>query len=261
MKAAPFEYRAPQTVEEAVNALGDAGEEGKVLAGGQSLVPMLAFRLARPAVVVDINRLEEIPGMTEIRVDGNAVRLGALARQRAVERAGVPVIAEALSHVAHPGVRNRGTVVGSICHADAAAELCAVALALDAQIEVRSARGERSIPAVELLLGPFATSLAADELAVAARFTVAEGWRWRTLEVSRRAFDFALCGVVAGVAPGRTWGRVAVFGAGPRAYRVDGPIEELPARAVAAAEPATDIHADAGYRRHLVEVLSRRALQ
>lgn len=261
MKAAPFEYRAPDTVEGVLDALARAGDDGKVLAGGQSLVPMLAFRLARPAVLVDINRLERVPELSEIRVDGDAVRLGALARQRAVERAGVPVLADALRHVAHPGVRNRGTVVGSICHADAAAEMCAAALVLDAVLEVRSVRGERTIPTSELLLGPFQTSLLPDELVVSARFMVPEGWRWRVLEVSRRAFDFALCGVVAGVAPDGVSGRVGVFGAAPHAYRVDGAIEDLPARAVASAEPSTDIHADAGYRRHLVDVLTRRALQ
>ncbi|MGH7911310.1 MAG: FAD binding domain-containing protein [Candidatus Dormibacteraceae bacterium] len=257
MKAAPFAYRAPETVEDAIVELSRAGDEGKVLAGGQSLVPMLAFRLARPAVLVDINRLSGLEG---IAVEDGLIRIGALARQRAVERAGVPVLAEALRHVAHPGVRNRGTVVGSLCHADASAELCAAALVLDAELSVRSVRGERSIPARELFQGPFTTSLEPDELALGARFRVPPGWRWRVLEVSRRAFDFALCGVVGGLSPDGSQARVAVFGAAPCPYRVDGPREELPARAAAAAEPSNDIHASAGYRRHLVEVLTRRVL-
>jgi aerobic carbon-monoxide dehydrogenase medium subunit len=258
VKAAPFEYEAPSSVEEALAALAGAGEDGKVLAGGQSLVPMLAFRLARPAVLVDLGRLE--PELSGIEVGDGVVRIGAMARQRAVERAGVPVVSDALRWVAHPGIRNRGTVVGSVCHADSAAELTAVALALDATLDVRSARGWRTVAADDLLVGPYMTSLEPDELAVSIELRPPSGWRWRVMEVSRRAFDFAIAGVVAGMAPDGESGRVAVFGAAPRAYRVDGPVEELPARAMERAEPSGDIHADAGYRRHLVGVLARRAL-
>ncbi|HZV51570.1 MAG TPA: FAD binding domain-containing protein [Candidatus Dormibacteraeota bacterium] len=258
MKPAPFAYESPASVDEALAALAGAGEEGKVLAGGQSLVPMLAFRLARPAVLVDVNGLEDELGGIEIA--GGQVTIGAVARQRAVERAGLPLVSEALRLVGHPTIRNRGTVVGSICHADPAAELAAVALVLDATLEVRSRRGLREVPVEDLLLGPFTTSLEPDELALRLRLRPPAGWRWKVLEVSRRAFDFAIAGVVAGVGPDGTTGRVGVFGAAPRCYRVDGPVDELPELAVRRAEPTSDIHAEAGYRRHLVGVLARRAL-
>jgi carbon-monoxide dehydrogenase medium subunit len=257
VKPAPFEYRRPESVEEAVAALAEGGEEARVLAGGQSLVPMLAFRLARPAVLVDVNRLpldrlETLPG--------GEVRIGAVVRQRAAERSGFAPLAEALRWVAHPPIRNRGTVVGSVCHADPAAELPALALALDGVLEVRSAAGEREVPVSELLVGPLMTTLRAGELAVALRLRPRTGWRWRVREVARRQGDFALAGVVAGVPPDGGACRVVVFGAAGRPYVVDGPAEDLPSLAAARAEPASDVHADAAYRRHLVEVLTRRAL-
>jgi CO/xanthine dehydrogenase FAD-binding subunit len=256
VKAAPFEYRRPETVEEALEALARGGDQAKVLAGGQSLVPLLAFRLARPELLVDVNRLP----LDAIERDGEVVRIGAVARQRAAERAGIGPLDEALGWVAHPPIRNRGTVVGSVCHADPAAELPALALALDGVLEVHSVRGAREVPVSELLLGPLMTSLAPDELALGLRLRLPGGWRWRVLEVARRQGDFALAGVVAGTSPDGLAGRVAVFGAAPRPYVLDGPPEELPARAAAAADPASDIHADAGYRRHLVGVLTGRAL-
>src|SRR5215472_2211286 len=249
MKPAPFEYVRPESVEEAVAALAGGGDDARVLAGGQSLVPMMAFRLARPP----LDRVEALPG--------GEVRIGAVVRQRAAERAGVAPLAEALRWVAHPPIRNRGTVVGSVCHADPAGELPALALALDGVVEVRSAAGAREVPVAELLVGPLMTSLRPGELAVALRLRPPAGWRWRVLEVARRQGDFALAGVVAGTPPpGGEWCRVAVFGAAGRPYVVDGPADELPALAAARAEPASDVHADAVYRRHLVEVLTRRAL-
>jgi carbon-monoxide dehydrogenase medium subunit len=236
------------------------GDEAKVLAGGQSLMPLLAFRLARPALLVDLNRLSGDLGGVENEPDGG-VRIGALARQRAVERAGVlPVLGEALGLVGHPVIRNRGTVVGSVCHADPAAEVIAVALALDGSLELRSVRGEREAAVDALLTGPFSTAIEPDELAVALRLRPPAGWRWRVLEVARRAGDFALAGVVAGVDPASAHARLAVFGAGPRPYRVDGAPGELAERAVAAARPAGDLHGSAAYRRHLAGVLAHRAL-
>jgi carbon-monoxide dehydrogenase medium subunit len=231
-----------------------------VLAGGQSLMPLLAFRLARPALLVDLNRLgAELGG---VRVEsGGALRIGALARQREVERAGLlAVLGEALALVGHPAIRNRGTVVGSVCHADPAAEMCAVSLALDGSLELRSARGSREVAVGELLAGPFMTTIEPDELATALWLRPPQGWRWRVLEVARRAGDFALAGVVAGIDPGGGRGRLAIFGAGPTAYRVDGPPAELVERALAAAAPAGDLHGSAAYRRHLVGVVARRAL-
>ena len=257
MKPAPFEYVRPESVEEAVAALAGGGDEARVLAGGQSLVPLLAFRLARPALLVDVNRLP----LDRIEVlAGGEVRIGAVVRQRAAERAGIAPLAEALRWVAHPPIRNRGTVVGSVCHADPAAELPALALALDGVLEVRSADHEREVPLSELLVGPLMTSLRPGELAVALRLRLRPGWRWRVREVARRQGDFALAGVVAGVPPDGSACRVAVFGAAGRPYLVDGTAGELPALAAARAEPVSDVHADAGYRRHLVEVLTRRAL-
>jgi carbon-monoxide dehydrogenase medium subunit len=230
-----------------------------VLAGGQSLMPLLAFRLARPALLVDLHRLgAELGGM---HAEDGVVRIGALARQREVERAGLlPVLTEALGHVGHPAIRNRGTVVGSVCHADPAAEMCAVALALDGSLELRSAGGGREVAVDDLLAGPFTTTLVTGELATALRLRPPPGWRWRVLEVARRAGDFALAGVVAGVSPSGGEGRLAVFGAGPRAYLVEGDPGELAERAVAAAAPAGDLHGGAAYRRHLVGVVARRAL-
>jgi len=257
VKPAPFEYRRPDSIEEALDELARGGDEARVLAGGQSLVPLLAFRLARPTLLVDVNRLP----LDRLEVGAGEVRIEAVVRQRAAERAGVAPLAEALRWVAHPPIRNRGTVVGSVCHADPAAEMPALALALDGVLEVRSAAGAREVPVSELLTGPLMTSLQPGELAVALRLRLREGWRWRVLEVARRQGDFALAGVVAGTPPDGSDCRVAVFGAAGRAYVLDGPREELPALAAARAEPASDLHADADYRRHLVEVLARRALE
>lgn len=223
-------------------------------------MPLLAFRLARPALLVDLNRLgDELGGVR--REGGGALRVGALARQREVERAGLlGVLGEALALVGHPAIRNRGTVVGSVCHADPAAEMCAMAIALDGSLELRSVRGTREVAVDELLTGPFTTSIEADELATALRLRPPAGWRWTVLEVARRAGDFALAGVVAGVDGGGERGRLAVFGAGPRAYRVEGPASELVGRALAGAAPSGDLHGGAAYRRHLVGVVARRAL-
>lgn len=249
------------SVEEAIALLGEAGDEAKVLAGGQSLMPMLAFRLARPALLVDLNRLGAELGGVEVEA-GGTLRVGALARQRTVERSGaLPVLGEALALVGHPAIRNRGTVVGSVCHADPAAEMCAVALALDGSLELRSVRGRREVAVDELLTGPFSTALEPDELAVALRLRPPTGWTWRVLEVARRAGDFALAGVVAGVDPAGDHARLAVFGAAPRPYRLDGPPGGLAERAAAAARPSGDLHGSAGYRRHLVGVVARRALR
>jgi len=131
---------------------------------------------------------------------------------------------------------------------------------LDATLEMRSTGGAREVPVDDLLLGPYSTGLAPDELAVTLRLRPPARWRWKALEVSRRAFDFAVAGVVVGLSPDGSLGRVGVFGAAPRCYRVDGPPGELPRLAAEQAEPTTDVHADAGYRRHLVGVLTRRAL-
>lgn len=256
MKPPPFEYRRPASIEEALADLAAGGADAKVLAGGQSLMPMLAFRLARPSVLVDINRLD----LGRLELTDGPIRIEALVRQRQVEREAGPPLGDALRLIAHPAIRNRGTVVGSICHADPAAELPAVALALDGVVEVRGQGGARSVDVAAFTLGPLMTALEPSELAVAVRLHPPAGWRWRVLEVTRRAGDFALVGVVAGVSAAGDVGRVAVFGAGPTPYRVDGPVEDLPRLAEAGAAPLSDLHAPADYRRHLVSILTRRAL-
>jgi carbon-monoxide dehydrogenase medium subunit len=278
MKAAPFEYRLPGTLEEAVAALAGAGDDAKILAGGQSLIPMLALRLARPAVLVDINRL---PGLDGIRETAGILEVGALVRQRGLERwaaARSPLFAEALRAVAHPPIRNRGTVVGSVVHADPASELPALLLCLDGAVVARGPRGERVIGADGFYRAPLTTALAADEVATAVRFTLpGAGAGWGFAEVSRRHGDFALVGAVAVLARaaagtvGRA--RLAFFGAGGTPVRglaaeraLEGRAPSAPliaeaARAAASAlAPDADIHATAEYRRRVAATLAERTL-
>ena len=278
MKAAPFDYTAPATVDEAVGALAAADGEAKVLAGGQSLVPMLALRLARPTMLVDINRL---PGLDGIREASGTLEIGALVRQRALERwaAGrIPLFAEVLRYVAHPPIRNRGTVVGNIVHADPASELPALLLALEGVVVARGPRGERTIPADRLYLAPLTTVLGADELATAVRFRLPRsGSGWGFAEVSRRHGDFALVGAVAIVARGADGAvasaRLAFFGAGgtpargvaaEQALQGRAPtpalIAEAARAAAAALSPDGDIHATAAYRRRVAASLAERTL-
>jgi carbon-monoxide dehydrogenase medium subunit len=278
MKAAPFEYRLPGALDEAVAALAGAGDDAKVLAGGQSLIPMLALRLARPAVLVDINRL---PGLDGIRETAGILEVGALVRQRGLERwaaARSSLFAEALRAVAHPPIRNRGTVVGSVVHADPASELPALLLCLDGAVVARGPRGERVIAADGFYHAPLTTALAADEVATAVRFTLpGAGAGWGFAEVSRRHGDFALVGAVAVLARaadgtvGRA--RLAFFGAGGTPVRglaaeraLEGRAPSAPligeaARAAAAAlAPDADIHATAEYRRRVAATLAERTL-
>ncbi|HKX04894.1 MAG TPA: FAD binding domain-containing protein, partial [Methylomirabilota bacterium] len=203
MKPAPFDYVAPASLDEAVGAMATGGGDAKVLAGGQSLVPMLALRLARPTLLVDINRL---PGLDAIREASGLLEIGALVRQRALERWAATrsaLFAEVLRHVAHPPIRNRGTVVGNVVHADPASELPAVLLCLEGVVVARGPRGERMIPADRFYRAPLTTALGPDELATAVRFTLPPpeaGWGFA--EVSRRHGDFALVGAVAVVTRG-----------------------------------------------------------
>lgn len=199
MKPVAFELQEARTVEEAVHLLA-GGREAKVLAGGQSLVPLLNFRLARPEVLVDVNRIE---GLRYIHQDANGLAIGALTRQRTVERSDVaarlaPLVTEVLPMVAHAPIRNRGTVGGSLAHADAAAELCVAALALDAVIVAQSRRGRREIPASHFFLGPLTTALGPDELLVEVRLPAPPPRTGCAFEeVARRKGDFALVGVAA----------------------------------------------------------------
>jgi carbon-monoxide dehydrogenase medium subunit len=277
MKPAPFQYSDPHTIDETLALLGRHGDDAKILAGGQSLVPMLNFRLARPAMIVDINR---VGGLNDLAPTDGLLRIGALVRQRALEgwaRERSPVLAAALALVGHAAIRNRGTVAGSVVHADPAAELPALLLALDGVVVARSSRGERQISAGSLFQGPLMTSLTADELVTETRFTLpAPGEGWGVHEVARRHGDFALVGAVAvvGLLGGRLERvRIALFGAGPTPLRL--PIAEralagqspAPATVREAAEDAVrgldthgDIHATADYRRTVAATLVARAL-
>ena len=267
MKPAPFAYLRPSTLEEALTAL--AGEQGaKVLAGGQSLVPLLSMRLAAPSMLIDINAL---PDLGHITCDAAGVRVGALARHAEVlASAGAastqPLLAMALSHVAHPTIRNRGTTVGSLVHADAAAEMPMVLRLLEGSVDVASVRGRRTIPAAELFAGPLESTLAHDEIAVEAFFpALAPGAGVAFQEIARRHGDYALVGVAAlvetdGVTVTRARvGFVSVSDV-PVVVDVTDALDDPAAQALAELEPADDIHATAAYRAHLVKVLTPRVL-
>ena len=278
MKPAPFEYVAPSSAAEAVDALGGYGDEAKVLAGGQSLIPMLALRLARPSALVDINRCDDLNELSE---GGGALTVGALARQRDLERWArprFPLVAEVLASVAHEPIRNRGTVVGNLVHADPASELPALFLCLDGAVTVRRKGGERVIAADHLYVAPLTTSLGSDELATAARFTLPPpGAGWGFAEVARRHGDFALVGCIAVLALGDagdvSYVRLGFFGVGGTPVRGGAGEAHLmgreptPARcleaataAAAALSPDDDIHASARYRKTVAATLAGRVL-
>ncbi len=264
MKPAPFAYLRPSSLEEAVAALA-ADPGAKVLAGGQSLVPLLSMRLAAPTLLVDLNGL---PGLGSVSVEESGVRVGALARHSDVldspdVRRVQPLLSTALTYVAHPTIRNRGTAVGSLVHADAAAELPVVLRLLDGSLDVVGPDGARTIAASELFLGPLETSLRHDEIATSAWFpALAPGARVGFAEIARRHGDYALAGVA-----------VVADGASVRAGYVsvsDVPVvvdltglspEEAGDVALRELSPADDVHATADYRAHLVRVLTARVLR
>jgi carbon-monoxide dehydrogenase medium subunit len=246
VKPPPFEYHAPSTIEEACELLGSL-EDAKVLAGGQSLIPLLNFRLARPAHLVDINRIRGLDAIYE-RDGGVAVQ--ALARQAAVEDSELvaricPLLSAAVRLVAHRVIRNRGTVCGSLAHADSASELPAVLLALGGKVTARSSRGDRVIGADALFTGVFETALAPDELLVEAWFP-ASPKPFAIEEESRRHGDFALAGVV------RAGARLALFGVAPTPVLAD---PNDPTRGL---QPSGDLEATPEFRLHLVRVLSQK---
>lgn len=280
MKPPLFEYHAPASVEEAVGLLAEHGDEAKVLAGGQSLMPLLSLRLARPAHLVDVNGLSELTGIT----NGTGLDLGALVRHRTAERdrdvaTANPLVAEAITYIGHAAIRNRGTIGGSIAHADPAAELPAVLAALDGEVVVRSGRGERTIPAAELFEGFLTTTLQPDELLTAVRFPAwPAGAGWSFTEFSRRSGDFAIVGVAAVVQLGAGGAiadaRLAFTGVGGtpvRARQAEAALAgQTPSielwhtagqEAASELDPSSDLHGTAAYRRHLASVLAERALQ
>ena len=267
MKPAAFAYHPMKTVAETTALLAELGDEGRILAGGQSLVPLMNFRLAQPSHVVDINGVTEL---AYIRRSGDRIAIGALARQAQVERSeevrrDVPLLAEALTWVAHPPVRHRGTVVGSIAHADPAAELPSVALALDALITITSAAGSRTVSAEEFFVGPFATVVLPGELVTEVSFPVApRGSGHAFAEFARRHGGFAIAGsaVALTIDDGKVGdARVVLCGVGPIPLRARGAEDTLRGAvpdagviasaadaAVVGLEPSADIHGGSAYR-------------
>ena len=279
MKPPPFTYECPTEVADAVALLARHGAEARPLAGGQSLVPLLNFRLARPAVLIDLNR---IAALRHIVVEDGALRIGAMARQAAVEAdpnvaCGWPLLTEAIGHIAHPQIRNRGTIGGSLAHNDPAAELPAVMLALDAEMTAQGPEGTRTIQADDFFAGTMETALAPDELLTDIRIPAQpEGTGWGFREAARRQGDFALVAVAVLLRPSGAAGsidaRIVVTGTGDGPQRMraaeavlaergtDGDACEAAGNAAAeASEPADDPHAPAWYRQKLVAALTRRA--
>ncbi|MBV8334561.1 MAG: xanthine dehydrogenase family protein subunit M [Alphaproteobacteria bacterium] len=280
MKPPPFEYVRPVDLDGVFDALAqNSGEATKILAGGQSLVPMMNLRVLAPKRLVDINR---VPGLDRIVVEGDRLVIGALARHTDVMaspdvRQHAPLVAAAYRHVAHRPIRNRGTIGGNLAHADPASELPAVMLALDAEMALRSRSGERRVPAGQFFLGTFETAARADELLTSIHIPLAVGSRrWGFEEVSQRQGDFALVAVAAtfAVEDGRCASpHLAYAGVADHAVRIataevaldgqspeDALFEQVTAKAAEAVNPPEDIHADAAYRRDLVRALTRRAL-
>lgn len=255
MKPPPFEYLRPRTVEEALAML--ASEEGaKPLAGGQSLLPALNMRLLRPRALVDLNRVADLDGGVELR-DGTLV-VGALARQADPRLRRHPLLAEALPYVGHVVTRNRGTVGGSLAHADAAAELSLCLVLLGGTVRARSAQGEREIAAADLFLGPYSTALAPDELVLESEWPYEEGAGYAFEELAPRHGDYAFAAAAAAVREGEV--RVAVGGPVPRPTLLEVDPEDPGGSAAAQVEPWPTVHASAAYLRHLVRVLVERAV-
>ena len=269
MIPAAFDYVRPASVDEALSLLTEHGDEAKVLAGGHSLVPLMKLRLATPAVVVDVGRLREL---SYVRDAGDHVAVGALTRHRDVEtnallKAEAPLLAHTASLVGDPAVRHRGTLGGSIAHADPASDLPAAALALGATFVARGPGGERTIPATEFFSGFLETVLRPDELLTEVRVPKAGGAGWSYQKFNRRALDWAIVGVAA-VRNGTSGVALVNMGSTPlRATAVEEALAsgasaaDAAAAAAAGAEPPADLNASADYRRHLAQVLVRRALE
>lgn len=279
MKPASFDYVRAESVDHAVHALAGAGGDGKILAGGQSLMPMMNFRLVKPSVLVDIN---SIPGLDRIEKRDNRISLGALVRHRmtaedSIIAEHVPVLHYAMKHVAHLTVRNRGTFCGSVCHADPAAEMPMMSLLLNGLVHIRSSQGERQVPVSEFFVGSLITVLEPDELVTGIEIDVlppSTGWAFE--EFARRHGDYALAAVA--VTMMRKDGlvsdvRVALMGVGDMPMRLPAVEAMLEGREIndplidrtvemirEQIEPNSDLNASSDYRRHLAGALARRAL-
>ncbi len=281
MKPAPFQYFAPTTLDETLALLAEHGDSAKALAGGQSLVPMMNFRLVTPATLIDLNRVQELAYIQ--RRDGG-LALGAMVRQRQLERdpaiaRAAPLVAETMPFIAHAQIRNRGTLGGSLAHADPAAELPAVMVALDAELTLTRRDGARRIGAEDFFVGLFTTTLEPTELLTQVtipRMPPRSGWAFQ--EMSRRHGDYALAGVATTLALDERGvcqeARIVLLGLGTQPVHArDAAALLLGSRptlqAIKAAahavdaeiDPATDIHASAQFRRHLARVLTQRALE
>jgi carbon-monoxide dehydrogenase medium subunit len=257
MKPPVFEYRVAESLDHALQLKADAGPDALLLSGGQSLIPMLNMRLARPELLIDLNCVEELDFVE--RRDGHIV-VGAMTRQRTLERSPIalehcPLLRETLENVAHPVIRNRGTVGGSIAHAASPAELPATVVALGGSVTVAGPNGRRTIPAHDFFLFQFVTAIEPDEVVVSVNFPVlGDGVGWAFTEFARRHGDFALAGVAAVAHEDGI--RLAFAGVAGRPVLVE---SDDPAEASAAVDPVSDVHASADYRRKLVGVLARRA--
>jgi carbon-monoxide dehydrogenase medium subunit len=283
MKPPPFEYLAPSTLEEALAQLSEHGSEAKILAGGQSLIPSMNFRMVQPAMLIDINR---VPGLDSIhQTEQGGLSIGALTRQNQAERHPLvalhtPLLHETIPHIAHPQIRNRGTIGGSLSHADPASELPVYAITREIRFHVRSAAAERWVDAQDFFLGMFTTALAPDELLVEIEIPpMPDGAGWSFLEIARRRGDYAMMGLAAYLELSANGicraARLVYLNAG------DGPmrareaekmlIDEKPAAELfeSAAKVASDseidpfggIHATVDFQRHLARVLTVRALE
>jgi CO/xanthine dehydrogenase FAD-binding subunit len=281
MKPAPFKYIAATSLKHALSLKAEHGDDAKFLAGGQSLIPAMNFRLARPAILIDINGIEDLAG---IRPSTGATRIGSLTRYRALERdealaRAFPLIGEALPHIAHPQIRNRGTIGGNLSHADPASELPAIAVALRARFRVAAARQERWIEASEFFVGALATDLQADEMLIEVELPLPKP---RTgacfMEIARRRGDFAIVGVAAMVTLGErdkcTEVRLAFCGVGETPVDASSAADilighalteqascDVAASAQAMIEPDGSVQATADYQRHVAGVLTERALK
>jgi carbon-monoxide dehydrogenase medium subunit len=279
MKPAKFEYIAPTTVDAAIEALLAAKGEGKILAGGQSLLPLLNFRMTRPSVLVDLNGIKEL---SFIELRGDRVAIGALTRHREIEQSRLiasklPIMAAAMHHVAHLAIRNRGTIGGSLSHADPAAEHPMLSLFYDAELFVQGPMGRRTIAAEDFFVDALTTCLEPEDIVVEIEFPILQHDGWAFEEVARRFGDFALASIAVSLRRNQSRiadARVAVMGVGDTPLRLRKVEKELYAIEIDELTPVRfselvtssvstngDLHASAEYRQHLLGQLAKRSMQ